>query len=279
VTDLDAFRQAGAELYDRLRLDTYPVAVQYIRDESSIPEGFFRPTMNGQKWSLCQAFTWARRWGWNVAMTSEDNFCVPAAAANGWEDVSLEDLIESQVIQGWHKDREAENRRFSFGHYLALVEHGEKTKDHIGFLCNPLPRTEIIPDSIVVFGTGLQITHIIHALTYEFKYTVASTFDGYVESCVKGGLLPFLLQEPQIIIPGAGDRSFAAIMDHEIGIGLPGNLLFYVTDNLFKTGGPMNIGMPLKTVMAATLDESITPGFQYLRQKIDEKKSRDSDPQ
>jgi len=272
MMDLNGFREAGEVLYDRLRLDTYPVAIQYIRDASRIPPGFVRPSANGQKWSLCQAFTWVRRWGWNVAMTSEDNFCVPATAAHGWEDVSPEDLVQSQLVQGWHKDRAAEEKRFSFGHYRTLAEHHARAREHIGFLCSPLPRTEIVPDSVLVYGTGPQITHIIHALCYEFKHPVVSSFDGFTESCVKGGLIPFLSQEPQVVLPGAGDRSFAGIMDHEIGIGLPASLLSSVKDNLFKTGGVLNIGMPMKTVLATGLDETITPGFHFLRQKIDEKK-------
>ena len=84
--------------------------------------------------------------------------------------------------------------------------------------------------------------------------------------------VPYLSQKAQIVLPGAGDRSFAGIMDHEIGIGLPASMLFYVRDNLFKTGGAMNIGMPLKTVLATSLNETITPGFHFLQQKIDEKK-------
>lgn len=272
MSDLNAFREAGRDLHDRLRLDTYPVAIRYIRDASRIPGGFARPSANGQKWSLCQAFTWVRRWGWSVAMTAEDNFCVPATAAHGWEEVPLEDLIESQLVQGWHRDREAEERRFSFGHYLALAEHREKTREHVGFLCSPLPVTEVVPDSILLYGSGPQITHVIHALSYEFKYPVTSSFDGYTESCVKGGLVPYLTGQAQIVLPGAGDRTFAGIMDHEIGIGLPAALLFYVLEHLFKTGGPMNIGMPLKTLPSTSLDETITPGFQFLRQRIDARK-------
>lgn len=205
-------------------------------------------------------------------MTSADNFCVPATAAHGWEDVSPEDLIQSQLVQGWHKDREAEEKRFSFGHYRTLAEHHPRLREYIGFLCSPLPCSEIFPDSVLVYGTGPQITHIVHALCYEFKHPVVSSFDGFTESCVKGGLVPFLSQEPQVVLPGAGDRSFAGIMDHEIGIGLPAPLLFYVRDHLFKTGGPMNIGMPVKTLLPTNLDETITPGFGFLRSKIDEKK-------
>jgi hypothetical protein len=44
-----------------------------------------------------------------------------------------------------------------------------------------------------------------------------------------------------------------------------------VVDNLFKSGGAMNIGQPLKTLLPMGLDESITPGFSFLKNKIQKK--------
>jgi hypothetical protein len=39
-------------------------------------------------------------------------------------------------------------------------------------------------------------------------------------------------------------------------------------ENLFKSGGDMNIGQPVKTLLPMGLDESITPGFTNLKNKI-----------
>ncbi|MGB9499841.1 MAG: DUF169 domain-containing protein [Dissulfuribacterales bacterium] len=103
---------------------TFPT---YIKKEKDIPEQAIRPSGMGQKWSLCQAFTYARRHGWHVAMTADDNFCVPASVFHKWVDVSDEDLIESQVQQGWHKDRAAEQNRFNFFKGLFAGPEGEKT--------------------------------------------------------------------------------------------------------------------------------------------------------
>jgi hypothetical protein len=109
-------------------------------------------------------------------------------------------------------------------------------------------------------------------MSYEYKYVPKSSFDGYGESCVKGGLFPFVFNTPQVVIPGSGDRSFAAISDSEIGIGMPAELVFYVLENLFKTGGNRNLGFPQKTFLATNLNENITPGFRYLREAADKKK-------
>lgn len=263
---LEDYKEAGQELYHKLHLSTYPIAIKYIKDISEIPEGVQRPSLLGQKWSLCQAFTYARRAGLSVAMTSDDNFCTPSTVAQGWEDVSYEDFIQSQVLQGWHKDREAEEKVSS---HDRVVSTGHK-----GFICSPLPESVVVPDSVLVYGTAANITHIIHALAYDGENVPTSSFWGYRESCSKGALLPFTTQKPQIVMPGTGDRMLAGTYDHEVAIGLPAILLFTVMEHLFATGGLMNMGQPVRTLLSQSMTEDVTPGFKFMREKIDESKKK-----
>lgn len=121
----------------------------------------------------------------------------------------------------------------------------------------------------LVFGDGAHVTHIIHMLCYDYPGPVTSAFEGFGESCVKGGLLPFLTGRPQVIIPGMGDRAFAGISAHEIGIGVPAHMLPDTLPYLFKTGGKMNMGLPVKSFLPTGLTEGITPGFQYLKDTLD----------
>jgi uncharacterized protein (DUF169 family) len=276
--NLEAFRKAGDDLFRKLQLPTYPVSVTYIKTEGEIPETALRPSAQGQKWSLCQAFTYARRWGWQVAMTADDNFCVPASATHHWVDIAAEDMIESQVQQGWHKDREAEQNRYNFNRSLYQGPEGEKrlkkVKERIGFVCSPLSKAVLEPDSILVFGDGTHVTHLVHALCYDYKFPVMSTFEGFGETCAKGGMVPFLTGRPQVVIPGMGDRAFTGVQDHELAVGIPATLLPEVMDNLFKAGGRLNMGQPIKPILATGLTESITPGFAFLQKKVDEKKGR-----
>lgn len=266
---LDEYRSRGQDLYHELHLSTYPIAIKYIENVDEIPEGAMRPSAFGRKMALCQAFTQARRWGSLVAMTSDDNFCTPATAMHRWEDIALEDLIESQVRQGWHKDIEAEKRRFG---PLSRLFGEQDIEKYIGFICSPLKETTVIPDTVLIFCDGVQLTHIIHALSYEYRHVPVSSFEGFGESCIKGGFIPFVTQKPQVVIPGAGDRTFAAISEHEIGIGMPAFLLFYVMENLFKTGGIMNIGFPMRSMLPMGLSETLTPGFKFLRERMDKNK-------
>lgn len=269
------FREAGKDLYHRLHLPTYPVAIKYIKNEDEIPEEAIRPSADGRQWSLCQAFTYARRWGWHSAMTEKDNFCVPSSASHQWVDVSMEELLESQVRQGWHKDHAAEERKFD---YMVNNMYGnqdmlDRMRQYIGFICSPLTKTIVEPDSILIYGDGGHITHMIQALCYDFTTPVSSTFEGFGESCFKGSLVPFLTGQPQIVIPGMGDRAFSGTTESEIAVGIPASAVTLLTEYLFKSGGRQNMGYPTKPLLATGLTASITPGFQYLRDVVDKKTS------
>jgi uncharacterized protein (DUF169 family) len=272
---LSEYQQAGAELYRRLQLPTYPVAVKFIASESDIPSGVIRPKALGVKWSLCQAHTYARCWGWHTAITAEDNFCVPASAMHRWLAVTPEEFVESQVRQGWHQDRAAELNRYRQIERFFIGPEGEnrrqKAEATCGFVASPLHDTVVEPDTVLIFGNGLHLMHLVHALCYRYQTPVTSAFEGFGEACFKGGLLPFLTGQPQIVIPGMGDRSFAGIADDEVAISFPGTLLSTVLEDLFKTGGKMNLGQPAKRILPNHLTEELTPGFKYLRERADEK--------
>ena len=162
----------------------------------------------------------------------------------------------------------AEKRRFKAFSELMGDDFISNPKQYLGLICSPLTESVFIPDSVLIYCDGLQITHIIQALSYEYKHVPTSSFEGFEESCIKGALIPFITQKPQVVIPGTGDRSFAGISEHEIGIGIPAFLIFYVMENLFKTGGFMNIGFPMKTMLPMDLNEELTPGFKYIWDKI-----------
>ncbi|MBN1470232.1 MAG: DUF169 domain-containing protein [Syntrophaceae bacterium] len=279
--NLTHFHQMGKELYDKLHLPTYPVAITYIKTEDEIPAKAMRPSAAGQKMCICQAFTYARSWGAQVAITAEDNFCVPSSAGHKWVDVTDEEFIQSQVTQGWHKSRAAEEKRIGLYNSLFAGPGGDtalaKARSRMGLVCAPLHNAVLEPDTILVFGNGVHITHIIHALCYDYTVPIFSFFEGFGESCLKGGLLPFITGRPQIVIPGMGDRAFAGITPDEIGVGMPAAFLPEVMENLFKTGGVMNIGMPFKTMMPTNLTENITPGFAWLKKVANAKRRQASE--
>jgi len=270
---IEDYQRAGSEIYEKLHLSTLPVGVKYIKSEEEIPDGVRRPVNEGKKMSLCQCFTQSRRFSEKWALMAVDNFCTPMTVSMGWVRLTPEELLESQIRQGWHSDKESEKKAVSGG--FSKQDRGQQLLASQGFrglVSVPLDETPMIPDSIIIYGTPVQITYIIHALAYEkrSKYEIKTSFVGFGESCVKGTLMPLLMQKPQIVIPGTGDRSFCGIQDWEVAIGLPSKHIFYVLENLFKTGRNQGLKMPLRQIIPR-LDENITPGFKYLAPLIEQK--------
>ncbi len=279
MSSLEDYREKGKELYNKLRLLTFPVALKFIKDMSEVPEGFQQPSKSmGQQITLCQSFTMARRWGANLVMTVEDNLCYTSSLVHQWESVTVpvKDIITSQVKSGYHKDLNAELAVQSVFSEFANKKSYEKIKDHIGFMVSPLTRTSIIPDVILIYGDPAQITHTIHALSYEGKYIVKSAFVGYGESCLKGVLLPYLSKKPQVVLPGTGDRTLGLTKEEEMAIGIPGNLLFYIVDNLFKSGGSFNMRQPLRFVPGTV--PLGPPAWDYLKRQVKKYKRKKAKP-
>ncbi len=50
---LEEYRKAGISIYDRLHLQTYPVAIKYIRDLAEMPEGSLSSTWQSKS-VICQ---------------------------------------------------------------------------------------------------------------------------------------------------------------------------------------------------------------------------------
>jgi uncharacterized protein (DUF169 family) len=274
MKSIEDYQSTGKELYDALRLNTFPVAVKYIKALADIPAGFIRPAQFKQKWSLCQAITYARRGGARIAMTADDNFCVPASYGQGWlPQLSYDDLIESQRLNKWRGSIEAEKKvQAAFAAEIVTSEGYKKIAGNIGFLLCPLADTPFVPDSILLYGSPGQMTHITQALSYEGKHIVKSTFIGFAESCMKGILFPHVTGKAQYVSPGMGDQTLSGTNENEVAIGIPGELLFYIKEQLFRTGGDTNKGMPMRALLAGQLSEKMTPGWVFLKKKLDDLK-------
>jgi uncharacterized protein (DUF169 family) len=268
MESIEKYQQTGKDIWNALRLPTHPVAIKYIKDETEIPENFIRPSKIGESWSLCQAITYARRNQEHSAMTKEDNFCIPSSFGQGWLKVTFDEFIESQILNKWRKDYDSEIRcQMAFAADFASEENLKKSSEYIGFLVAPLTSTCFVPDSILIYSDPGQATHIIQALSYEGKHVITSIFNGFGESCMKGALKPFLTGKPQVIIPGAGDKAISGTADDEIAVAIPGHLLFYVKENLFKTAGEKNMGYPYEKVRGQ-IDHTFLPGWEYLHKKV-----------
>ncbi|TFG07283.1 MAG: hypothetical protein EU539_05350 [Promethearchaeota archaeon] len=279
MNEVEKYRNVGLDVYNKLRLLTYPVAIKYIKDFSEIPEKCHRPSKMNQKISLCQSFTLARRWGAHMAMTYEDNVCVTSSFVHQWEKLPIKDILKSQIISGYHKDAEAEIAVQSLFKDLGNKENYDKIKDNRGFIASPLTRTIVKPDVILIYGDPAQMMHVIHALSYEGKYLVESAFIGFGESCLKGALIPFMTGKPQVVLPGIGDRTLGLTKEEEMAIGIPSDLLFYINDNLFKSGGKLNMRQPNRFFLGNLPEGAGPPAWNFLKRKLKKAKKKRQEKQ
>ena len=268
MAEIDKWREAGTEYYNKLRLLTHPLAIKYIKDESEIPINALRPSKIEQRLSLCQAFTTARRLGRCVGMTFEDNHCITSSFVQGWEYMPGKEILKSQIISGYHSNPSAEMRvQLQFSDLLTK-ESLEKVKGNIGFVVSPLTKTGVIPDVILTYGNPAQIGNIIHALSYEGRYLVNNqNFIGYGESCIRGVLVPYITNKSQVVLPGTGDRILAMTTENEMAFGMPAKRLFYVLKTLFKSGEANNMGMPSRFMLIDMPFPMGPKAFRYLNRQ------------
>ena len=68
-----------------VRLTTFPLAVRMVRPGEALPERTKRPKKEfGHTVAVCQTFSIARRYGWQIAVGGEDIGCPLALTAFGF---------------------------------------------------------------------------------------------------------------------------------------------------------------------------------------------------
>jgi uncharacterized protein (DUF169 family) len=258
------YQNIGRKLKERLDLETEIVAVKFIKNVSEIPDGFLRPFKDtGKKMTLCMGMSAARREGTNVALTPEDNPCMINGAL-GWAKVPLLTTLGSQTTNKWQKSLlsviKLNNARLRLGGYMANWPWSTFL-GHKGFILAPLSRTPFIPDTALFYGYPEQIMHVTHSLGYEGKYAPRAAMCGFGESCWAGALFPLTSKRPVFVLLGTGDRIFGRAKKHEVGIGMPGSMIFYMDKYLYKSGGGFSIKDAIQNP-PTNVDENTFPGWK-----------------
>lgn len=267
---IEKMRELGKGISEKLRLPTDPVAVKFIENPNEeIPDEVFRPSKAGKKMTLCQGFTMARRDGGNVGFTMEDNVCVASSLAHGWGEVEDEEMLKSQEIAGYHADAEAEAE-------IGLKRKWMPSGKFEGMLISPLNQTIAEPHVVLIYGNPGHMHHLIAALTYEGR-VINSNFYSTGESCIKGLIETYLTGEPQVVIPGLGDRVNSAAGENEMCMGIPADLLEETNDNLLTSVWEL-VGKPISSLLPE-VPEDLTPAWPYLRKKLSEGEEKQENSQ
>jgi len=181
----------------------------------------------------------ARNYGWTVGMTREDLICVPAAIMFGLSDAEAPPDILFRLFcdVGFSRDDQVAQKEtrsmnwFREGEIAAIV-------------LAPLQKVSFEPDTVIFYGNPAQMMRLTQAWSYMTGERVAGHFGGKVE-CDEYLIAPFRTQAPCVVIPGHGERIFAATQDDEMVFALPGRSVSDLAQGLKEVGKAMGVRYPV----------------------------------
>ncbi len=224
-----------AEALNRLiRPLTFPLAVKLAKSVDEFPEKARRPSRDmGFKTNLCVGMTMARKYGWTVGMTADDNSCPIVAYTYGWSDpesVTRKALADFMVVMKYSANENAANTT------MEAVDQAKLGKGQCaGVVFSPLERTRIDPDLVMIFCNPAQLMRLVHGATQETGVIVQSMFSGRGGTCTEGVLQTFKTGKPKVVLPGNGDRVWALVQDDEMAFTIPASWLDPVIRGLEAT--------------------------------------------
>ncbi len=227
---VQGWREVGETLERHLRPGTFPVAVRFMAPGEPLPEKARRPQEAvGSPVAACQALTLARRRGWTLALDAESSSCPLFNLAAGWQEGFDPSLIQAffTAMQYAKDDRAAAARVEDLG----LLDPGECA----ALLVSPLTRVQVEPQVVMVYGDPAQVMRLVQAASRWDGRRVGASSGGLGGSCNEGLVLTHLKERPRVVLPGNGDRVFAATQDHEMAFAFPAGWAERIVEGLEAT--------------------------------------------
>ena len=192
------FNDLGLELEKLLILRYSPIALKVIYDESEIPEGSWRPSLDGTHLAMCQAYAYVRRNRKSITMLKEDHWCVWPLVSFGLVDLD-EDDYEYMGTKFFMKNAER-SKKYLREEYPML----KSDKKPIGFTIAPLRSCNFEPDIITVYCRPGQIRSMQMAAKFHSGEMMPLKLDP-VDSCVHSSIPVLNGLDYNITFPDPGE--------------------------------------------------------------------------
>jgi uncharacterized protein (DUF169 family) len=213
---------------------TFPIGVKLVKSADDFPERTRRPAKDmGFKTMLCVGITLARKYGWTVGMTAEDNACAVASYAYGWSEDDAESekgITDFVKAMNYAANDDAAKARLDTIRQVKL-DKGQ----YAGVVFSPLERSKIEPDLVMVFGNSAQVMRLVHGATQGAGASLHSAFRGFWDSCLDGVLRTLKDRQPNVLLAGNGERVWAMVQDDELLFTIPADSLDQVITGLEAT--------------------------------------------
>ncbi len=225
MADIKKFLQT---LTDLVRPATQPVGVKMLREGEELPPKTKVPGRDFKKrFAICQANSFARKYGWVLALGKEDQSCPIGSVILGFgEPVDF-------YTQG----------NLAYGMFCETLEAGAKSEaavqrmpyqEYSYLLVGPLARLSVEPDFVLVYGNAAQVMRLVHGALYKEGGSITSSFTGRGE-CAEIIVNTMKSDACQVILPGNGERVFGQTQDDEMAFTIPFSKIDAVTEGLVGT--------------------------------------------
>jgi len=161
-------------------------------------------------------------------MTPNDLGCAISGYTYGWKQANKEEAVDFLTRMNYAADSTA---ALNILESLKTLKPGQCE----AVVYSPLEWTKVEPDVVLIYLNPAQIMRCLHGSTWQTGKPVICSFSGRAASCTEGVLGAFLDQAPKVVVPGNGDRVWAATQDHEMVYALPATHLKALVQGLSKT--------------------------------------------
>ena len=254
--------EKGKTLSQLLRLQTRPLAVKLLSPGEEFPKRVHRPTrLLKHKVTICQGITMARRYGWRIGLIKDDVCCAAALVAYGWVETepTLDEVAHVMLAADYAENPEAARKQIEA---IPRLDKGVCA----GLIVSPLELTTWKPDLVMIYCNPAQMMRLVQAATYHDGRPINSSFGGRAVSCAEGIIRTFQADEPQVVIPGGGDRIFAMTGDDELAFTTPARLIDQLIEGLGIAGRRAGVTYPIPFYQA--FEPRFPPSYEKLFRKI-----------
>lgn len=205
----DKLCEYGKEIYERLRLKTFPFAVKLIEKDKNIPQDAVRPQKDlGCHLASCQAFALSRREGMKILQTKEDMWCSEAAIGFGFGG------LPQYFLEGNTRFPQ-EVETLGIGKIWAQNFPHLESERYMGILSSPLELMDDEPDVVVFYCDSVQLKMFTGAVIWKYGQGIQCRLVN-MGACVFSVVPVMQTGKFNIAIPCGGDRAYAICQDDEI---------------------------------------------------------------
>ncbi len=213
---------------------SFPIGIKLLEHGDDFPFKTKKPVKHlGFETTICVAIAMTRKYGWTIGMTPKDNMCPVASLLYGWNVTTEEteaNLYEFIRSMNYASDENALSTMIASAKQFQLSNGKYK-----GIVFSPFELDRISPDLVMVFGNSAQMMRLIHAATRKKGHSLTSVFSGRFGACNEGILQTFKTKQPQLVIPGNGDRVWGMAQDDEFIFTMPAERLEDICEGLEMT--------------------------------------------